>query len=145
MASRTSIRRASRTIAWTSCRRRWGDLVAVLGAINRMRSDDDLVADNLLNQRSKGLKVKPERHLDRLVADGRRDGVAPRPGSRQDAESAARAVGDAVTGGGRGGGEKPTPVGWGQRRGTGRDAAVWGGGVGAWGCADPRCRLPPPL
>src|SRR5260370_34091360 len=111
MASRTSIRRASRTIAWTSCRRRWGDLVAVLGAINRISSDDDLVADNLLNQRSKGLKVKPERHLDRLVADGRGDGVAPRPGSRQGAEAAARAVWGAVTASGRVGDGNPT-LGW---------------------------------
>src|SRR5260370_32764353 len=97
MASRTSIRRASRTIAWTSCRRLWGDLVAVLGAINRISSDDDLVAANLLNQRSKGLKVNPERHLDRLVSHGRRDIGAPRPESLQQPQSSAQSIRAAAT------------------------------------------------
>src|SRR5260370_41762046 len=97
MASRTSIRRASRTIAWTSCRRRWGDLLAVLGAINRISSDDDLVADNLLNQRSKGLRVKPERHLDRRIADGLGDGDELPPWGRQADASAGRAVGAPVS------------------------------------------------
>src|SRR2546426_688262 len=68
MANKTSSSRAIRTMAWPSCSRRCGDLIAVLGAINRISSDDDPVSDNLLNQWSDWLEVEPESHLDRLVA-----------------------------------------------------------------------------
>src|SRR2546428_6547826 len=71
MANRTSSSSAIKTIAWPSCSFRWGDLVRVFGAIDRISSDDDLVSDNLLDQRSERLEVKPERHFERLVPIGR--------------------------------------------------------------------------
>src|SRR2546428_11990738 len=79
MANKTSSSRAIRTMAWPSCSRRCGDLIAVLGAINRISSDDDPVSDNLLHQWSDWLEAEPESHLDRLVAhcglDSQTDGA----------------------------------------------------------------------
>src|SRR5260370_35730901 len=78
MAKSTSSSRAIRTMAWPSCRRRDGDLIAVLSPINRISSDDDLVADNLLYQWSKRLKVEPQRYLERLVPIRPHRVIAPR-------------------------------------------------------------------
>src|SRR6266852_4655260 len=93
MAKRTSIRRAIRTIAWPSWSFRCRDLGRVLSTINRISSDDDLVADNLLDYWSKRLEVEPQRHLDGLVSNGGLDCVAARTGRRQRAQAAARAIG----------------------------------------------------
>src|SRR5690348_7811461 len=72
----TRINSAIRTIACPSCRFRRIDLVRVLSTVDRICGDDDVAADNLLDDRSDRLEGVPERHLDRLVADGGLDRVA---------------------------------------------------------------------
>src|ERR1700757_3732263 len=67
MPKRTRISRAIRTIAWPSCRER---LLVVLGTINRICRDDEVVSDNLPNDRSHGLKRVPDGHLQWLVSVG---------------------------------------------------------------------------
>src|SRR5438445_3356719 len=118
IANRTSRRRAIKTIAWPSCGFRRGALVRVLGAINRISSDDDLVSDNLLDQWSKRLEVKPERHLDGLVSDRGGNCVAAGTRRGQHAEPATRTVGHAVACGARVRNEDPTGVGRRQLRGA---------------------------
>src|SRR5438477_3125818 len=110
MAKRTSISSAINTIAWPSCSFRRNDLVRVLGTIDRISSDDDLVSDYLLNQWRERLEVKPERHLDGLVADRGCDCVAAGTRRGQRAEAAARTVGHAVAGSAGVGDEDPTCV-----------------------------------
>src|SRR6266567_8125229 len=131
MAKRTSSNSAIRTIAWPFwARRRW-DLVRVFGAINRISSDDDLVADNLLDQRSERLEVEPERHLERLVAIcGHRVVAAGR--RRVQRQLAAWSVRYAVAVHAGIGDEDPTRVGRRQLRRAGGVAAVGDGAVGAW-------------
>src|SRR6266536_785580 len=94
----TRMSSAIRTIAWPSCKLRLRGLVAVLGTIDRICSDDDVGAHDLLNDWSYRLERVPDGHLDRLVADGRRDQVSARAGVRRRvaAEAAAGAVGRAV-------------------------------------------------
>src|SRR6266511_1906917 len=79
----TRMSSAIRTIAWPSCKLRLRGLVAVLGTIDRICSDDDVGAHDLLNDWSYRLERVPDGHLDRLVADGRRDQVAARAGVRR--------------------------------------------------------------
>src|SRR5690348_11704012 len=76
MPNRTRISSAIRTIAWPSCALWRLDLVRVLGTVNRICGDDDVVADNLLNDWGDRLEGVPERHLDRLIAYRGRDVVA---------------------------------------------------------------------
>src|SRR5438093_11257339 len=76
MPNRTRIRSAIRTIAWPSCNLRCADLVRVLGTITGICRDDDVVADNLLDDRCDRLERVPERHLDGLVPRRRRRVVA---------------------------------------------------------------------
>src|SRR5256885_10310355 len=113
MPNRTRISRAIRTIACPSCNLRCGDLVRVFSTVNRIRSDDDVVADYLLDDRGDRLERVPERDLDRLVAGCRGDVVAAgaEVGRRVAAQAATRAVGRAGAGGGRAGGGSPTRVG----------------------------------
>src|SRR5437899_10275127 len=131
MAKRTSISSAINTIAWPSCSFRRRALVRVLGAINRISSDDDLVSDNLLDQWSERLEVKPERHLDGLVSDRGSDRVAAGTRRGKRAKPATRTVGHAVACCAWVGDEDPTGVGRRQLRGAGRVAAVGDGAVGA--------------
>src|SRR5216683_1329908 len=86
MPNSTSISSAIRTIAWPCCSFRSGELVRVLGTVDRITGDDDPVANNLLNQWSQRLEVEPERYLDRLVADRGFDAEAGRSW-RRDRES----------------------------------------------------------
>src|SRR2546423_14580898 len=108
MPNSTRIRSAIRTIACPCCKLRAG-LVRVFGTVNRICSDDDVVANDLLDDRGDRLERVPERHLDRLVAGGRSHVVAAgaevRRGVR--AEAAPRALWGPVAGGGRGGEEDP--------------------------------------
>src|SRR5438093_11921404 len=98
MPNRTRIRSAIRTIAWPSCNLRCGDLVRVLGTINGICRDDDVVADNLLDDRCDRLERVPERHLDGLVPRRGRHVVTADAdvGRRIRAEAATRAVRRAV-------------------------------------------------
>src|SRR3989442_15150232 len=93
MANNTRSSRAMRTMAWPSCSFRCRDLGRVLSAINRISSDDDLVADNLLDYWSQRLEVEPQRHLDGLVSNGGRDHVAARTRRPQCAQAAPGALG----------------------------------------------------
>src|SRR5881392_2902003 len=112
MPNRTRISSAIRTIACASCNFRCGDLVRVFGTVNRIRSDDDVVADNLLDDRGDRLERVPEGDLDRLVAGRGRHVVTAGADVRRrvGAESTTRAVGRAVAGGGGVGDEDPTGV-----------------------------------
>src|SRR2546421_1854875 len=94
MPNRTRMSSAIRTIAWPSCKLRLRGLVGVLGSINRICSDDDVVANDLLDDWSDRLERVPERHLDRLIAGCRCHVVAARAevGRRVGAEAATRAV-----------------------------------------------------
>src|SRR5260370_14978839 len=78
MANRTRISRAIRTMAWPCCSLCSGELVRILGTVDRITGDDDPAANNLLDQRSQRLEVEPERHLDGLVADSGLDAEAAR-------------------------------------------------------------------
>src|SRR5690349_23978181 len=83
MPNRTRISSAIKTIAcppWSVALR---DLVRVLGSVNRICRDDDVVADNLLDDRCDRLERVPERHLDRLVSGRGHDVVAARAGVRR--------------------------------------------------------------
>src|SRR5438094_8690026 len=90
MPNRTRISSAIRTIACPSCNLRCGDLVRVFSTVNRIRSDDDVAADNLLDDRGDRLERVLEGDLDRLVAGRRRHVVAARAevGRRVAAQSA---------------------------------------------------------
>src|SRR2546428_2300191 len=114
MANNTRSSRAMRTMAWPSCSFRRRDLGRVLSAINRISSDDDLVADNLLDYWSQRLEVEPQRHLDGLVSNGGLDRVAARTGRRQRTQAAAGAVGCRRGGAARArvGGADPARAGW---------------------------------
>src|SRR5437867_12083580 len=103
MPNRTRISSAIRTIACPSCNLRCGDLVRVFGTVNRIRSDDDVAADNLLDDRGDRLERVPERDLDGLVAGRRRHVVAARADVRRRtaAQSAPALVGHPVAGGAR--------------------------------------------
>src|SRR5665213_354520 len=156
IANRTRMRSAMSTMAWPSWRRRWAlfvrslppakectaltpprrferdaRLVRVLGTVDRICSDDDSVANNLLDQRGEWVEVEPERHLDRLVADRRSDRVATRPWRGQHAQAATRPVGHAVAGSARVGDEDPARIGGRQLQRADRVAAVRDGAVGA--------------
>src|SRR5713101_1811259 len=87
-------------------------LVAVLSAVHRVGGDDDFVSDCLLDDRRQRLEVEPEGDLDRLVADGGRDGVAARARRGQGAQSATRPVRCAVAGRARIRYEDPARVRW---------------------------------
>src|ERR1044071_4633683 len=78
MPKRTRMSRAIRTIAWPCCRLalRGRRLVGVLSTVDRICSDDDVVANCLLNKWSNRLERVPDGHLDRFVADRRGDVVA---------------------------------------------------------------------
>src|SRR5260370_32254560 len=130
MAKSTSSSRAIRTMAWPSCRRRDGDLIAVLSPINRISSDDDLVADNLLYQWSKRLKVEPQRYLERLVPIRRHRVVAAR-WRWVITQLAARSVRNAVAVRARVGDEDPTGVGRRQLRRADRAAGAANRALGA--------------
>src|SRR2546430_9707679 len=100
---------AIKTIACPSCSFRCGDLVRVLSTVDRIRSDDDVVTDNLLDDRRDRLERVPEGDLDRLVAGRGRHVVTAGADVRRrgGAESTTRAVGRAVAGGGGGAGGDP--------------------------------------
>src|SRR6266513_4767215 len=95
MPNRTRMSRAIRTIAWPSCKLRLRGLVGVLGTVDRICSDDDVVANCLLYQWSDRLERVPERHLERLVSVGCHGLVAAR-GRRIVGKLAARSIGRAV-------------------------------------------------
>src|SRR5207249_11584430 len=101
MPNRTRMSSAIRTIACPSCNLRCGDLVRVLGTVNRIRSDDDVAADNLLDDRGDRLERVPERDLDGLVAGCGRHVVAAGAEVRRRAgvQSAAGPVARAGAGG----------------------------------------------
>src|SRR5437899_5494062 len=114
MPNSTRMSSAIRTIACPPCKLRLrGMLVAVLGTVDRICSDDDVVAHDLLNDWSYWLERVPDGHLDGLVADGRRDQVAARTDVRRrvGAEAASRSVGRPVAGRARVGDEDPSRVG----------------------------------
>src|SRR4029077_13937205 len=67
MPKSTRISRAIRTIAWPSCRERF---LVVLGTIDRICRDDEVVSDNLLDDRSHGLKRVPDGYFQWLVSVG---------------------------------------------------------------------------
>src|ERR1044072_8410981 len=100
MPKRTRMSRAIRTIAWPCCRLalRGRRLVGVLSTVDRICSDDDVVANCLLNKWSNRLERVPDGHLDRFVADRRGDVVAAGAGvgRRVGAETATGAVRGAV-------------------------------------------------
>src|SRR5690348_12916962 len=113
MPNRTRISSAIRTMAcppWSVALRA---LVRVLGSVNRICRDDDVVADNLLDDRSDRLERVPERDLDRLVAGRGCHSVAAGAGvwRRVAAEAAPRSVGSAVSCLARIGDEDPPRVG----------------------------------
>src|SRR5712692_8491206 len=142
MAKSTRISNPTKTIAWPSCRRRCRDLVAVLGTVNRISSNDDSVADNLLDYWRERLKIIPERHFYRLIANRGLDVEATWTGCRKSAEPAAGAVRN-YRGLSRNietipvacragvGDEDPAGVGWRQLRRALRVAAIGDGPVGA--------------
>src|SRR5712691_1908499 len=113
MPNSTRISRAIRTIACPPCSVALRALVRVFGSVNRICRDDDVVADNLLNDWSDGLERVPERYLDRLVAGRGRHVVAAgaEVGRRIGAKTAARTVGRSVARGARVGDEDPARVG----------------------------------
>src|SRR2546430_17717210 len=77
MPNSTRISSAIRMIAWPSCKFRLrAGLVRVLSTVDRICSDDDVVANCLLYQWSDRLERVPERHFDRLVAGRGSDLVA---------------------------------------------------------------------
>src|SRR5437762_1690411 len=112
MPNRTRMSRAIRMIAWPSCKLRLRGLVAVLGTVDRICSDDDVVADCLLYQRRDRLECVPEGHLDRLVARRGCDVVAAGAHVRRRirAQTPARPVRRAVAGRARVGDEDPPGV-----------------------------------
>ena len=59
MPNRTRISRAIRTIACPSCKLRLRVLIGVLGTVDRICSNDDVVANCLLNQWSNRLERVP--------------------------------------------------------------------------------------
>src|SRR5437879_9385378 len=115
MPNRTRMSSAIRTIAWPSCKLRLRGLIGVLGSVNRICSDDDVVADDLLDDWCDRLKRVPERHFDGLVAGGRRHVAAAgaEVGRRVGAEAATRTVRSSVAGRARVRDEDPARVGGG--------------------------------
>src|SRR5256885_14842236 len=108
MPNSTRISSAIRMIAWPSCKFRLrAGLVRVLSTVDRICSDDDVVANCLLYQWSDRLERVPERHFDRLVAGRGSHVVASRAHVRRRGgpQAAARPVRGAGPGGapGRGG------------------------------------------
>src|SRR5256885_16343935 len=112
MPNRTRMSRAIRTIAWPSCKLRLRGLVGVLGTVNRICSDDDVVANCLLYQRSNRLERVPEGDLDRLIAGrgGHQVAAGTQVRRRIGAQAAARAVRRDVARGARVRDEDPTGV-----------------------------------
>src|SRR5256885_894339 len=110
MPNSTRMRSAIRMIACPSCKFRLRGSVRVFSTVDRICSDDDVVANCLLYQWSDWLERVPERDLDRLVAGRGGHVIAPGAHVRRwvGAQAAARPVGCAVAGGARGGGEDPT-------------------------------------
>src|SRR2546423_12785123 len=112
MPNSTRMRSAIRMIDCPSCKFRLRGSVRVFSTVDRICSDDDVVANCLLYQWSDWLERVPERDLDRLVAG--RGGHVIAPGAhvrrRVGAQAAARPVGRAVAGGARGGDEDPSGV-----------------------------------
>src|SRR6516225_9105946 len=98
MPNRTRMSSAIKTIAWPACKLRLARLVGVLGPVDSICGDDDVVADNLLDEGSDWLERVPERHLDRLVSDCGLNGIASRAWGGIQAEPAARTVRVAVAG-----------------------------------------------
>src|SRR5256885_11559589 len=133
MPNSTRISSAIRMIAWPSCKFRLrAGLVRVLSTVDRICSDDDVVANCLLYQWSDWLERVPERDLDRLVAGRGGHVIAPGAHVRRwvGAQAAARPVGCAVAGGARVGDEDPSGV-RGRFRGRAlRDATVGQRAVG---------------
>src|SRR5438270_11352405 len=109
MPKSTRIRTAIRTMAWPPCRVACRDLVRILSSVNRICRDDDVVADNLLNDGRERLECVPERDLDRLVAGRGRHVVAAGADVRRRiaAEPPSRPVRRAVPGLARVGDEDP--------------------------------------
>src|SRR3989475_11887709 len=101
MPNRTRMSSAIRTIAWPSCKLRLRGLIGVLGSVNRICSDDDVVADDLLDDWCDRLERVPEGHLDGLIAGGGRHvGTSgAEVGRRARAQAATRSVRGRVDGG----------------------------------------------
>src|SRR5438270_2202264 len=112
MPNSTRISSAIRTIACPCCKLRAG-LVRVFGTVNRICSDDDVVANDLLDDWSDRLERVPERDLDGLVSCRRRHVVAAgaKVGRRIGAPAAPWAVRRPVPGSARIGDEYPARVG----------------------------------
>src|SRR5690242_4641362 len=66
MPNRTRISSAIRTIACPS----WRERLVVLGTIDRICRDDEVVSDNLLDERGHGLERVPDGHLQWFVSVG---------------------------------------------------------------------------
>src|SRR5260370_554869 len=133
MPNRTRISRAISTIAWPACagpsRTRpvtaspsdcliltSGDSVRVFGTVDRICGDDDVVTDNLLDDRRDRLERVPDRHLERLISVRSHRVIATRR-RRVERHLAAGSVGRAVTGRSGIGDEDPTGVhGWAHAR-----------------------------
>src|SRR5256886_4997552 len=126
MPNRTRMSSAIRTIAWPSCKLRLRGLIGVLGSVDRICSDDDVVADDLLDDWCDRLERVPEGHLDRLIAGGGRHVVASgaEVGRRVRAQAATRTVRGPVARGAWVGDEDPARVRGRLGRRTLRDAAV---------------------
>src|SRR5207249_9869587 len=112
MPNNTRISSAIRTIACPCCKLRVG-LVGVFGTVNRICSDDDVVANDLLDDWSDRLERVPERDLDGLVAGRGRHVVAAgaQVGRRIGTPAAPWAVRRPVAGRARIGDEYPARVG----------------------------------
>src|SRR2546425_13259561 len=100
------------TIAWLSCKLRLRGLIGVLDSVDRICSDDDVVADDLLDDWCDRLERVPEGHLDRLIAGGGRDVVASgaEVGRRVRAQAAPRTVRGPVARGAWVGDEDPARI-----------------------------------
>src|SRR5438046_10607581 len=68
MPNSTRMSSAIRMIACPCCRSRRAGLVRIFSTVNRICSDDDVVANDLLDDWSDRLERVPERDLDGLVS-----------------------------------------------------------------------------
>src|SRR2546423_2833585 len=106
MPNSTRISSAIRTIAWPDCL----ELIRIFGTVNRIRSDDDVVADNLLDDRRDRLECVPDGDLDGLIADRGLNRVAAGSGGGIRAQTSSRAVRVSIARGAGVGNEDPTRV-----------------------------------
>src|ERR1700737_1589607 len=132
----TRIMKAIRTIACPFCSERSRALSPsfisglVLSSVDRIRGDDDLIADCLSNQRRQGLEVVPEGDLEGLVFVSRHSVVAA-GGRRIEGHLPCGSVGRSIAAHARVRDEDPSSARRGKRRRTLRDPVVGNRAVGA--------------